>query len=724
MKIKHMQVGAVIVGACLLSANGADLVTNGSFENYTGTIANGQYENLGSVALEGWTKGSGDPVGLCTSSDTTTWKNVANVKGDIACYFQKNSSLSQNITVTEAGTYRVSFRYAPRYDNSVYRDGRFYIEIDGAEVGHADCGQETTFRTAVMETELSVGEHTLVIRHSNELSTDGEKRSNSVVDGISITPKTTLLFNGGFEDYMGTLSGIEAVFNDSFNVDAWEYGAGTGLATTNSNFLNNGSRSPYEGNVSLFFNGKNVPVGEISQNVKISNAGTYEISFAYAPRNKNNYAGGRVNVWIDDVKVGYVDCDARTMEFRRYAVRTQIDAGSHVFKLTHTLDNPVNAGNDPCSAIDDVSIVKVDGGNLLANGGFEDYIGTLSDIEAVFSDSIKVDTWKYEGGTGLATTNSNFLSNKSGSPYEGNVSLYFNGAHSVSQTVYVAETGDYDISFAYAPRDTVNYYDGRLHVVIDGEEACDFVSCDNATSTFRRYMVRIPISAGLHVFQLRHTIEDHKTGYTACSAVDAVDMRAADNLIMNGSFDMGTVGDDGWSMSTVGAYSNPGWVAAGQCGLAMAGYPSSSPWVSSNLSPTGKYSLFMHTANYNGRILDAASTWQSFNVATQGVYELRFSYASRPSSYYTGGEIRVRVYKGEGTAGSLVYERSVTADSLTAFEEFVGNVKFHEPGKYTLQFYAPQLEYLESGENNRGVVIDNVSVEYAGKLPGLTIIFY
>ena len=155
----------------------------------------------------------------------------------------------------------------------------------------------------------------------------------------------------------------------------------------------------------------------------------------------------------------------------------------------------------------------------------------------------------------------------------------------------------------------------------------------------------------------------------------------------------------------------------------MAGYPSSSPWVSSNLSPTGKYSLFMHTANYNGRILDAASTWQSFNVATQGVYELRFSYASRPSSYYTGGEIRVRVYKGEGTAGSLVYERSVTADSLTAFEEFVGNVKFHEPGKYTLQFYAPQPEYTETAENNRGVVIDNVSVEYAGKLPGLMIIF-
>ena len=622
MKIKHMQVGAVIVGACLLSANGADLVTNGSFENYTGTIANGQYENLGSVALEGWTKGSGDPVGLCTSSDTTTWKNVANVKGDIACYFQKNSSLSQKITVTEAGTYRVSFRYASRLRPNLYGDGRFYIEIDGNEVDHADCGQDTTFRTAVMETELSVGEHTLVVSHSNELSTDSEQRSNSVIDGISITPKTNLLFNGSFEDYMGVIPSNHFVgpnVNAATNAAGWA-GVSYGLSEAKSPFLEDGTGSPFEGSTALHFNG----VGEISQNVKIPEDGTYEISFVYAPRNKNNYAGGRVNVWIGDENVGYADCDALTTKFRRCTIRVPMTAGSHVFKLTHTLNNPVSSSNTPCSAIDDVSIVKVDGGNLLANGGFEDYIGTLSDIEAVFSDSIKVDTWKYEGGTGLATTNSNFLSNKSGSPYEGNVSLYFNGAHSVSQTVYVAETGDYDISFAYAPRDTVNYYDGRLHVVIDGEEACDFVSCDNATSTFRRYMVRIPISAGLHVFQLRHTIEDN-THHTACSAVDAVDMRAADSLIMNGSFDMGTVsGSEGWSMSTDGAYSNPGWVSSGRCGLAKPGVPGT-PWVSTNCWPTGKYSLFMQTANYGTTKYEAASTWQSFNVERKACT----NYASR-----------------------------------------------------------------------------------------------
>ena len=730
MKIKPMQVGAVIVGACLLSANGADLVTNGSFENYTGTLSANAQLLSASFSLDNWeyTAPSGAPsgtgVGLCTSSETAHFKNVANVKGEIACYFQKNCSLLQKITVTEAGTYWVSFRYAPRYDNSVYRDGRFYIEIDEAEVGHADCGQDTTFRTAVMETELSVGEHKLVIRHSNEFSTDGEKRSNSVIDGISITPKTNdLLFNGSFEDYMGVIPSnnhfVGPNVNAATNAAGWA-GVSYGLSEAKSPFLEDGSGSPFEGSTALHFNG----VGEISQNVKIPEDGTYEISFVYAPRNKNNYAGGRVNVWIGDENVGYADCDALTTKFRRCTIRVPMTAGSHVFKLTHTLDNPVNSGNTPCSAIDDVSIVKVDDGNILANGGFEDYIGTLSGIEAVFSDSIKVDTWKYEDNTGLATTNSNYLSNKSGNPYEGNVSLYFNGAHSVSQTVYVAETGDYDISFAYAPRDTTYYYGGRVNVWIDDAKV-GYVDCDNTTAKFRRYMVRAQIAAGSHVFKLTHTLDNPRdlTRWTPCSAIDDVSLKAVDSLIMNGSFDMGTVGDDGWSMSTDGAYSNPGWVAAGQCGLARAGYPNGSPWASSRLSPTGKYSLFMHTANYKGRIHDAASAMQSFDVTTKGVYELRFSYASRPFDNYKGGKIYARVYKGEGTEGSLIYERSVTADSLTDFVEFVGNVKFHEPGKYTLQFYAPQPEYLASGENDRGVVIDNVSVEYAGKLPGLMIIF-
>lgn len=361
-RLSMAAVAALCVAAAPSLSFATELVTNGSFERYTGRIGEGKIGYVGlydflssSLVLEGWKRDpKGGNVGLCTSSDTETLKNVAHVKGETACYFQKNASLSQRIKVPKKGTYRVSFRYASRLSPADYGNGRFYIEIDRKEVGHVDCGTCTDFRTALMEADLAAGSHTLVVRHSNELSTDYEKRSNSVIDGISITPKTDLLFNGGFEGYIGAMPTTHFTAADkSHNADGWN---GTyGLSEAGSPFIEAGRGSPFEGSTAVHFMG----LQEISQNVEVPAAGDYEISFAYAPRDLASYAGGRVNVWIDDVKVGYVDCDTTTAKFRRYAVRTQIAAGSHVFKLTHTPDNPVSANNTPCSVIDDVSLRPV-----------------------------------------------------------------------------------------------------------------------------------------------------------------------------------------------------------------------------------------------------------------------------------------------------------------------------------------------------------------------------
>ena len=358
---------AVVAALCVAAAPSLsfadELVTNGSFERYTGRIGAGRngYDGLfdtlsASLVLDGWKKDSKDGyVGLCTASDSEIWKKAENVKGDTVCFFQRNASLSQKIKVPKKGTYWVSFRYASRLNPDAYGNGRFYIEIDRKEVGHVDCGRCTDFRTALMEIDLTAGNHTLVVRHSNELTTDYEKRSNSVIDGISITPKTDLLFNGGFEGYIGAMPTTHFAGADKFhNFDGWN-GTSYGLSEAGSPFLEAGSGSPFEGSTAAHFMG----LQEISQNVEVPATGDYEISFAYAPRDLASYAGGRVNVWIDDIKVGYVDCDVTTAKFRRYTVRTQIAAGSHVFKLTHTLDNPVSASNTPCSAIDDVSLRAV-----------------------------------------------------------------------------------------------------------------------------------------------------------------------------------------------------------------------------------------------------------------------------------------------------------------------------------------------------------------------------
>lgn len=417
--------------------------------------------------------------------------------------------------------------------------------------------------------------------------------------------------------------------------------------------------------MAVHFNGETY----ISQTVSVADSRLYEISFAYAPRDLTYYAGGRVNVWIDDVKVGYVDCDVATMKFRRCKMRVRIAAGSHVFKLSHTLDHPVRVQNTPCSVIDAVSIVEAEDDNLIANGGFESYIGTLSGIEAVFSDSFKVDTWKYDtSGSGLATTNSNYLQNKSGSPFEGNVSYWFNNAHSVSQTVFVAESGDYDISFAYAPRHTQYYYNGRIRVFLDDEEVGEYADCDRATSKFRNHLFRTHVSAGLHVFMLKHTTENPADGsHIPCSAVDAVSFRAANTLLLNGNFDAGNVvaNSGGYSGSTDSGYANPGWTTSGACGLAKPGVPNSARLVSSSID-SGVYSMFILTANYTNskgetRQNDPVSISQSFDAPMAGVYELRFSYAARPYTQYAGGTIYARIYKGKGLAGEKVWERSVVA---------------------------------------------------------------
>ena len=263
-------------GICMQPAIGEELVANGSFERYEGSISRdgGKYENLSaSLVLEGWEPsiGDGSNIGLSSASDTDIWKNVSNVKGDVARYFQRNCSLSQKITVTKPGLYWISFRYASRLQPKFYGNGRFYIEIDGTEIGHADSGTDTTFRTALMEAYLSAGEHTLVVRHSNELSTDGEQRANSVIDGVSITPKTNLLFNGGFEDFMGVMpSAHHVTLTGSVNADGWTLGGG--LSEANSPFIKGGNGSPFEGAVALHFNG----VTEIAQSIKVPETGSYQ----------------------------------------------------------------------------------------------------------------------------------------------------------------------------------------------------------------------------------------------------------------------------------------------------------------------------------------------------------------------------------------------------------------------------------------------------------------
>lgn len=413
----------------------------------------------------------------------------------------------------------VSFRYASRPGYAGYCEGRFYVEIDGNEVGSVDVGSDVSFRTAIMEAELSAGGHTLVIRHSKEFCTHSEKLSCSAIDGISITPKTgNLLFNGGFEGYMGVMPSAHwAAASASLNADGWS-ASGYGLSVAGSPFLKYAKGRPFEGDVALHFNG----VQAASQNVEILESGFYDISFVYAPRNKPDYAGGRVHVWIDDAEVGYVDCPGTTDEFRRFMVRTHIDAGSHVFKLSHTCDNPVSASCIPCSAIDDVSLRVADA--ILMNGSFDEstivgvkYADTTS---PVFSNP----GWNNGGSAGVAAAGSPFVD--AAIPV-GSYAMYLqtrnygNGAASPGpaigwQSFSIAAAGYYGVSFSYAKRkdyvDKVAMVRIRRGAGLDGEVVFEDAVTANTPTSFRQYSGMAKLSAaGEYTIEFHVALPEHST---------------------------------------------------------------------------------------------------------------------------------------------------------------------------------------------------------------------
>ena len=72
----------------------------------------------------------------------------------------------------------------------------------------------------------------------------------------------------------------------------------------------------------------------------------------------------------------------------------------------------------------------------------------------------------------------------------------------------------------------------------------------------------------------------------------------------------------------------------------------------------------------------------------------------------------------------MIWERFVIANSKTAFSEFVGTVKFYSTGRYSLEFYAPQLEYSTTAANEKDSVIDNVSLRFLRKIAGTIVSFY
>lgn len=116
MSIKFMAAAAAASVALAGTASAATLVQNGSFENVAGLasggLKNGNYGVYDSIP--GWTKGAGT-AGIELQNNATLGQIDAQ---DGNWYVEldsfSNSSMHQDITFADAGTYLLSFFYAPR----------------------------------------------------------------------------------------------------------------------------------------------------------------------------------------------------------------------------------------------------------------------------------------------------------------------------------------------------------------------------------------------------------------------------------------------------------------------------------------------------------------------------------------------------------------------------------------------------------------------------------
>lgn len=388
MKISTLAIVAVVSVMTSAAVSAEELIANGSFESYTGTVSehNGDWESLSknNFTLSGWTCGwasSNGDVGLTKASGVWLKSGIVMFEGEYALYMQKVSSITQTIDVATAGRHEISFGFVARphaTSPNAYVNGILHVEIDGVEAGKVSCGTYVNhFQLARIGADISAGQHVFVIRH------DPSENANActAIDNVSVKLKAadtfdesagSLLTNGSFErcdsfplfQYGALLDvGTRTNWLSNVNVNGLTGWTSTQLMRTGMTMPPSSmakTEAAADGDFALWF----YRDGALSQNFTAPETGRYEISFKFAPRSSSRTAGSTISVFVDGEPVGSVVNDDMTTDWRFYTCSTVIPAGEHIFSITNSAAND-NSG----SLVDAVALCATS--NLVQNGGFE-----------------------------------------------------------------------------------------------------------------------------------------------------------------------------------------------------------------------------------------------------------------------------------------------------------------------------------------------------------------
>ena len=178
------------------------------------------------------------------------------------------------------------------------------------------------------------------------------------------------------------------------------------------------------------------------------------------------------------------------------------------------------------------------------------------------------------------------------------------------------------------------------------------------------------------------------------------------NLLVNGSFDQGTVTQNSgkYSYANQGGFNNPGWNCDGaNMGLTTA----NNTWVQSGVD-VGTYAAYLRTVAGSG------DAWlaQTVQVATPGIYRLLFAYSVCAIADRRGEPVEVRIIHNGVT--NLVGK--VTAPTNFGKLYFSTFVNMSEPGAWTLQFWQKGTHL--TGSTVKSTNLDDVMLE---PVQGMTV---
>ena len=186
LSIRSLLLGAALAGASFASS--ANLITNGNFNDFTGVSQPGSWGIF--TTINGWTTVSGPGIEVGKFSNYVSSRAPGqNDDWVVELDSRGNTTMAQNLVISQAGLYDFSFWYAPRTD----RMGDNIIKASLLPT----LGERVTFNASTKsQSGWQLFSQSLWLdarNYSLQFSALGTSNSlGGVIDGVSLTRVTTV----------------------------------------------------------------------------------------------------------------------------------------------------------------------------------------------------------------------------------------------------------------------------------------------------------------------------------------------------------------------------------------------------------------------------------------------------------------------------------------------------------------------------------------------------